>query len=72
MLQTSALQQAIEIVEKLSLEDQEILLDTLEKRLHQQRRETILQEIQEIHQELAEGKVKIGSVAQFLEELDQP
>ena len=72
MLKTSAFQQAIETVEKLSLEEQEILLDTLQKRLHQQRRAILSQEITDIRQELAEGKVKFGSVDQFLEELDQP
>ena len=72
MLKTSAFQQAIETVEKLSLEEQEILLDTLQKRLHQRRRAILSQEIKEIRQELAEGKVKFGSVDQFLEELDQP
>ncbi|NEP36552.1 MAG: hypothetical protein F6K38_35625 [Moorea sp. SIO3B2] len=70
MLKTSAFQQAIETVEKLSLEEQEILLDTLLKRFHHQRRVILLQEIKEIRQELAEGKVKFGSVDQFLEELD--
>ncbi len=72
MLKTSAFQQAIETVEKLSLEEQEILLDTLQKRLHQQRRVILSQEIKEIRQELAEGNVKFGSVDRFLKELDQP
>ncbi len=72
MLKTSAFQQAIETVEKLSLEEQEILLDTLQKRLHQQRRVILSQEIKEIRQELAEGNVKFGSVDRFLEELDRP
>jgi len=72
MLKTSEFQQAMETVEKLSLEEQEILLHTLQKRLHQQRRAIISQEIKEIRQELAEGQVKFGSVDQFLKELDQP
>ena len=72
MLKTSAFQQAIETVEKLSLEEQEILLDTLQKRLYQQRRVILSQEIKEIRQELAEGQVKFGSVDQFLEDLDRP
>ncbi|NES84400.1 MAG: hypothetical protein F6K10_24990 [Moorea sp. SIO2B7] len=71
MLKTSAFQQAIETVEKLSLEEQEILIDTLQKRLAQQRRAMISQEIKEIRQELAEGNLKFGSVDQFLEQLDQ-
>ncbi len=33
-MKTSAFQQAIESVESLPLEDQEILLDILQKRLH--------------------------------------
>jgi hypothetical protein len=69
MLRTSAFQQAIETVEKLSLEEQEILLNTLQKRFHQQRRATLSQEIKEIRQEAAEGTVKFGSVDQFIEEL---
>ena len=72
MLKTSAFQQAIETVEKLSLEEQEILLDTLQKRLYQQLRVILSQEIKEIRQELAEGQVKFGSVDQFLEDLDRP
>ncbi len=72
MLKTSAFQQAIETVEQLSLEEQEILLHTLQKRLEQKRRAILSEEIQEVHQELAEGKVKFGSVEQFLEELDEP
>ncbi len=72
MLKTSTFQQVIETVEQLSLEEQEILLNTLQKRFHQQRRVLISQEIQETRQELAEGKVKFGSVEQFLKELDQP
>ncbi|NEQ75368.1 MAG: hypothetical protein F6K23_21335 [Okeania sp. SIO2C9] len=72
MIKTSAFQQSIETVEKLSLEEQEILINTLQKRLYQQRRAIISQEIKEIRQELAEGNIKFGSVYQFLEELDQP
>jgi phenylalanyl-tRNA synthetase alpha subunit len=72
MVKTSAFQQAIETVEQLSLEEQEILLSIIQKRLHQQRRHIISQEIKEVRQELAEGNIKFGSVDQFLEELDQP
>jgi ABC-type Fe3+/spermidine/putrescine transport system ATPase subunit len=71
MMKTSAFQQAIESVESLSLEDQEILLDILQKRLHQQRRTNLTQEIREIRQEFTQGQVKFGSVDQFLKELDE-
>ncbi len=71
MMKTSAFQQIIESVESLSLEDQEILLDILQKRLQQLRRTNLFQEIREIRQEFAEGSVQFGSVDQFLAQLDQ-
>ncbi|MEH2444614.1 MAG: hypothetical protein V7K18_02165 [Nostoc sp.] len=71
-MKTSALQQAIESVESLPIEDQEILLDILQKRLQERRRTNLYQEVNEIKQEFAEGNVKFGSVDQFLAELDQP
>lgn len=71
-MKTSAFQQAIESVESLPLEDQEILLDILQKRLLERRRTKLYQEVSEIKQEFTEGNVKFGSVDQFLAELDQP
>ncbi|MDF5728473.1 MAG: hypothetical protein PUP92_10655 [Rhizonema sp. PD38] len=71
-MKISAFQQVIESVESLPLEDQEILLDILQKRLLERRRTNLYQEVSEIKQEFAEGKVKFGSVDEFLAELDQP
>ena len=71
MSETSSFQKAIETIEKLSLEEQEILIQTVQKRLSQERRKIISQEIKEVRKEVAQGQVKIGSVDQFLEELDQ-
>ncbi len=71
-MKTSAFQQAIESVESLPLEDQEILLDILQKRLQERRRTNLYQEVSEIKQEFTEGNVKFGSVDQFLAQLDQP
>ena len=71
MMETSLFQKAIETVEKLSLEEQQILIETLQKRLSQERRMILNEEIKEVHQEVKEGKVKFGSVDDFLEELDQ-
>jgi hypothetical protein len=67
---TSAFQQAIESVGNLSLEDQEILLELLQKRLHEAKRSKLSQEITEVRQEFAEGNVQYGSVEQFLAEVD--
>jgi len=67
---TSAFQQAIETVEALSLEDRAILLDILQKRLIQQRRERLLQEVAEARGDYAKGNVRRGSVNDLLAELD--
>lgn len=72
MVKTSTFQEAIETIEKLSLEEQQMLIDTIQKRLHQQRRAILSKEITEIRKEVAEGKVKFGSVDEFFKELDQP
>ncbi len=72
MLKTSLFQEAMETVEKLSLEEQEVLLETLQKRLTQQRRTILSQEIKEVREEVTKGEVRFGSVDDFLEELDQP
>jgi hypothetical protein len=63
-------QQAIEIVESLPLEDQEMLIDILLKRLAQQRHQALVQDIAEVRQEYAHGNVQFGSVSNFLTELD--
>ena len=69
-LQTSRLQQAINTVESLSIKEQNLVVDIFLKRLQRKRREQLLQEISEIQQEVSEGKIKYGSVDDFLKELD--
>ncbi|MBE9259409.1 MULTISPECIES: hypothetical protein [Dolichospermum] len=71
-MKISAFQKAIESVEILSIEDQEILLNLLQKRLHEAKRTKLSQEITEVRQEFYEGNFQFGSVNQFLGELDQP
>jgi glycerol kinase len=69
-VQTSGFQQAIEAVEALSLNDQAELVKILQNRLHADRRQTIVQEVQEIRQEAAQGNLSFGTVDNFLAELD--
>jgi hypothetical protein len=69
-LQTSRLQQALDTVESLSIEEQNLIVEILVKRLQRNRREKLLQEIQEIRQEASEGMITVGSVDDFLRELD--
>ncbi len=68
--QPSQFQQTLEAVEVLSLEDQAMLLEILQNRLRQQRRNELLQEAEEVRQEHDEGNVKVGSVADVMAELD--
>jgi hypothetical protein len=67
---TSRLQQAIEIAEALSLEEQQSLLEILAKRLRRQQGQQLLAAIQEIRQDVAKGSIQCGSVKDFLAELD--
>ncbi|NJL55252.1 hypothetical protein HC928_08745 [bacterium] len=69
--QSSTFQRAIETIETLSLNDQEALLELLQKRLIEQRRKILMREIAEVRQEYAQGQVQFGSVADFMTELDK-
>lgn len=71
MVKTSSFQKEIETVEKLSLEEQEMLISTIQKRLSQQRRTILTQEVAQVREEVKEGNVKFGTVEEFLRELDQ-
>ena len=70
-VQTSRLQEAIDTVESLSFEEQKLVVEILLKRLQRQRREKLLQEIQEVRQEASQGEIKFGSVEDFLKELER-
>ncbi len=68
---TSTFQKAIEVVEALSPDEQAMLIELIQKRLQQQRRQQLLQEVALSEQEYARGNVRRGSVADFLAELDE-
>ena len=69
-LRTSRLQQAIDVAEALSLEERQLLLEILAKRLRRQQSQQLLEEIQETRQDVANGSIRYGSVKDFLAELD--
>jgi len=66
---TSTFQKIIEAIEQLSLEDREILVDIIQNRLKQERREQLLQEVTEAERDYAQGNVHRGSVSELLKEL---
>ncbi|MEH2247265.1 hypothetical protein [Nostoc sp.] len=68
---TSIFQKAIEAVEALAPADQAILVDIIQKRLKQQRRDDLLKEITQAESDYAQGNVRRGSVTDLMAELDE-
>jgi hypothetical protein len=67
--ESSAFQKAIDAVEALALPDRAALLELLQKRLIEHRRQELAQDIAAVRQEVAQGDVTFGSVDDFLAEL---
>ncbi|MEH2142774.1 hypothetical protein [Nostoc sp.] len=67
---TSTFQKAIEAVEALDPEAQAILVDIIQKRLKQQRRDDLLKAVAEAREAYARGEVRSGTVADLMAELD--
>jgi hypothetical protein len=64
-------QKVIEEIETFSLEDQEILLDILNKRLAEQKRSQLLKDVAEARLEYRTGNFQLGTVDEFLAALDE-
>ena len=62
---TSSFQELIETIEALSLDDQELLIEIIRKRLIQQRRAELAAEIAEARDAYQRGEVRRGTVADF-------
>ena len=68
---TSLFQQAIETVESLSPEEQTMLIDIIQNRLKQQRRDELLQAVAKSEKDYAQGNVRRGTVADLMAELNE-
>jgi len=68
--QTSGFQQALETVESLSPDEQEMLIEIVQKRLQQQRRKDLVDTVTEARKDYAQGNVRRGSVTDLMVELD--
>lgn len=66
----SRFQQAIDLVESLPIEDQAVLINLIQKRLHQQKRSQLVQEVKAAETEYAQGSVHRGTIADLMAELD--
>ncbi len=67
--QTSTFDQALDAVEKLTLDEQAALTDIVRKRIAEGRRQQILEDIQESRRELAEGKARPATVDEIMREI---
>ncbi|WP_107669891.1 hypothetical protein [Cyanothece sp. BG0011] len=71
MIKTSTFQQAIETVEALSPEEQEMLLTIIQNRLREHKRQELLKNIEQSEQDYAQGNVKRGSVSDLMKALEE-
>ncbi|WNZ23151.1 hypothetical protein HJG54_09980 [Leptolyngbya sp. NK1-12] len=70
MQNISSFQQVLEIVEALPLEEQAVLVNIIQQRLRQQRREALLERVAESEQAYSADQVHRGSVVDLMRELD--
>jgi len=68
-LRTSLFQQALDVVEKLSPEDQEMLVDLIQHRLVKWRRAEIARNAAATLQAVREGRARYGSVEDLKDDL---
>lgn len=69
--QTVAFHEVLEMVEMLPEEEQETLLDIIQHRLCEHRRERIVQNVRKAKKEYAKGEIRQGTVAELMKELDE-
>ena len=70
MLAQTNFNDILEFIDLLSREQQETLIDIIQKRLLAQRRETLLSSIEIAKQEFSLGNVRSGNVDDLLKELE--
>jgi hypothetical protein len=68
---TSTFQTALEMVDKLTLEEKEMLFDIAYRRFIEQRRRRLAEEVAVARQAYHQGKVRRGTVDDLLLELDE-
>jgi hypothetical protein len=70
-LATSRFQELIDMIESLPYDDQEILVDIINKRLSEYRRAILLKEVSESRDAYERGDVRQGTVDDFMKDLDE-
>ena len=70
-IEKSSFQELIESVEALPLDDQQILMDIINRRIIEQRREELFSDMEESLEAYRKGEVRIGSVDDLFRDLDE-
>jgi len=71
MTQINNFNQVLEMIDSLSLEEQEDLINIVRHRQIERRREEIATNIAQAHEEYQQNKVFRGTIDEVIEELDQ-
>ncbi|MDJ0689274.1 MAG: hypothetical protein QNJ41_12265 [Xenococcaceae cyanobacterium MO_188.B32] len=71
MVQTSHFNQILEMIDRLSLDEQEDLINIVRQRQIERRREEIAANIAQAHQEYQQGKLFRGTVDDVIAKLNQ-
>jgi len=67
----SSFQELIESVESLPLDDQQMLLDIINMRIIERRRDELVTDMEESLEAYKKGEVRIGTVDDLLRDLDE-
>jgi len=68
---TSKFQELIDSIEELSLDEQELLLEIVHKRIIDQKRSKLEERIAEARESYRKGEVRRGTVADLMKVLDE-
>ncbi len=61
--------EVLEAIDKLSLEDQEILIGTVRHRIAERGRKTLAEEIEDARREFAEGRCRLATAEEVVKEI---
>lgn len=68
---TSHFQEVLEMVESLSLDEQAMLVEIIQRRVTQHRRERLIQEVMEAREAYRSGDMHSGTLADLMAELEE-
>lgn len=69
MEQTSTFAELLEAADQLSLEEQQMLIDILRRRIAERGRKLLVEDVQEARQEFSEGRLSPASVEEIMKDV---